>query len=350
MNTACSRMSARDSPENRAPGHEERDGHSSLEPVRSVFRRVGLLGGASLILGVVLAGCSASSLEMTTGTQATCRSANVETTTSNSRVITSSTELIKPPVLARPLTRLVSTDIALAGITVITAENSGGHGSAPGILYLRALADSEQGITVYQAIAEKMISLALEYKEELYFDRVHVVLAPTQCGEALYDHTFQVTPPSSTTSTALPFVIRYSAPSLEVRPRAGVTLAVDVSYYRGTVVLDVEITNDSSSAFHFPQEDLQLYVNNVRVERTQEEAGWPTEFAAGSGGSSYIYLTVPQFDPYAAGLLYISSDPESYGFTASDGPAPEAHEGDYHEALVGLTGDLPKHLSPPPDR
>jgi hypothetical protein len=167
-----------------------------------------------------------------------------------------------------------------------------------------------------------MLSLAEQYQQELFFDRLQVVLVVAQEGEVLYDHTFQVTPPSSTTSATLPFIIRYSAPRLEVTPRAGVTLRTDVSYYWGTVVVDVEITNESPSAFHFAQEDLRLYMNDVRIERTQDAAEWPTEFTAGSGGSSYIYFAVSQFDPYAAGLLYISSDSQSLGFTASDGPVP----------------------------
>ncbi len=244
-----------------------------------------------------------------------------KTTSGTKPTITSSTEPIEPPILARPFTRLLS-DMDQAGIQVFHAENSGGQGNVPGLLFLEALTENGQDVTAYQGMAEEMLTLAEKYKQELYFDRLRMALVVAQEGEVLYDHTFEAAPPSSTTSTTLPFLIRYSAPRLEVTPRAGVTLRADVSYYWGTVVLDVEITNDSSSAFHFPQEDLQLYVNNVRVEPTQEDAGWPTEFAAGSGGSSSIYLTVPQFDPYAAGLLYIASDSQSQGFTARDGLTP----------------------------
>ena len=44
--------------------------------------------------------------------------------------------------------------------------------------------------------------------------------------------------------------------------------------------------------------------------------------AVGRSGGTAIYFTLAQFDPYAAGPLYISSNPKSQGFTASDGPTP----------------------------
>jgi len=282
---------------------------------------VGLAVGAGLVLGGALTGCGTSSNGGTTATEVTSASTfGQETTTSTQRTITSSTEPIEPPILTRPFTRL-ETEIQLAGIQVVHGENSGGHGNLPGLLFLEALAQKGQDVSAYQGIAEKMLSLAEKYKQELYFDRLHVVLVVAQGGEVLYDRTFQVTPPSSTTSTTLPFIIRYSAPSLEVRPRQGVTVNVSVSDYWGTIVLDAEVINDSSSAFHFSRDDLQLYVNDVRIEPTQDGADMPTAIAApGSGGSMYIYFSVGEFDPYAAGILYISSDPQSQGFTVSDGP------------------------------
>ena len=41
--------------------------------------------------------------------------------------------------------------------------------------------------------------------------------------------------------------------------------------------------------------------------------------AAGRDGGTAIYFALAQFDPYAAGLPYISSDPQSQGLTGSDG-------------------------------
>ena len=55
---------------------------------------------------------------------------------------------------------------------------------------------------------------------------------------------------------------------------------------------------------------------------TQEGADAPTEFAAGRDSSMWIDFAPAEFYPYLAGLLYISSDPQSLGFTASDGPTP----------------------------
>jgi hypothetical protein len=137
----------------------------------------------------------------------------------------------------------------------------------------------------------------------------------------LYVHTFTVTPPSSTTSTTQQFITYYSAPSLTVTPREGVDFAVTVSRgSQGGVAVSVAIANKSASAFFFSREDLQLYLNRVRIEPTQEGADAPTEVAAAATGSTNIYFTPVQFDPYAAGLLYTSSDPQSKGFTASDGP------------------------------
>jgi hypothetical protein len=91
---------------------------------------------------------------------------------------------------------------------------------------------------------------------------------------------------------------------------------------QGEVQVIVGITNSSDSAFHFSQEDLQLYLNSVRIEPTLEEADAPHEAAPGSNLTRFIFSTPVQFDPHSTGLLLISRDPRSEGFTASDGPVP----------------------------
>jgi hypothetical protein len=139
-------------------------------------------------------------------------------------------------------------------------------------------------------------------------------------------------------------VIEYSAPRLQVTPREGVGLDVSVSDYGGGVVLEVRVINDSPTAFRFSREDLQLYVGKVRIKPTETGADVPTAIAApGSGSDIYLYFRVGDFDPYAAGLLYVSSDPESGGFTAMDGPVPAGftdvtHDTPYGGAITDLFG------------
>jgi hypothetical protein len=283
---------------------------------------VGFTVGSGLLLVGALAGCGPSSTGGTTAKGETSVSTSLPKTTITTAVITSSTYRIttEPSIGADPLTHLVHGDIAMAGIQVLQAENSGGHGSSPGLLYLRALAEKGQEVTAYQAIAEKMLSLAERYKQQLYFDQLQVVLV-AQDGEVLLDHIFQVTPPSSTTSSTQQFITYYSAPSLQVSPREGVRLEVTVSKHSlGTVTATVRITNKSSTTFHFSADDLQLYLNGVRVQPIR--SGPRAEFDAGSSEATYIDFDPAQFNPYGAGLLYISSDSQSKGHTARDGPVP----------------------------
>lgn len=116
-------------------------------------------------------------------------------------------------------------------------------------------------------------------------------------------------------------MIHYSAPSLDVSPRPGVSLKVTLSQYSsgaasGAVHATVDIRNDSGSAFRFFSEDLQLYVDGTRVEQTNPGAK-PIEVTGGV--TTFIYFNPSQFDPAPSGLVYTSSDPESKGFTRSDG-------------------------------
>ena len=261
---------------------------------------------------------TATSEGSTTATTIAVVSTDVPTT---ERTITSSTELITPAESSDPIMRLINGDFSVAGIQIIEARGPQQGAAAPGELYLNARLPGEQDAGAYTAIAEKILTLSEKYKQQIYFDRLRVVLT-VKGGAVVYDHTFHVTPPSST-STTQRFQVFYSAPRLQVTPREGVSLEVTVSKSRqGQVLVIVDITNKSASTFHFSREDLQLYLKGVRIEPTQEGADVPTEFAAGQGGGTVIYFTPAQFDPYFAGLLYTSSDPQSHGFTASDGPTP----------------------------
>ena len=89
-----------------------------------------------------------------------------------------------------------------------------------------------------------------------------------EVGAVVYDHTFQVTTQSSTTSTTQIFFTHYSAPRIGVSPRRGVSLNVTVTASsQGLVWGEVQILNDSDSPFRFAEEDLQLYVNAGSVSR-----------------------------------------------------------------------------------
>ncbi len=196
--------------------------------------------------------------------------------------------------------------------------------ATPGELYLKARAAAGQEPSVYEATAEKILALTEDYKQGIYFDRLRVVLT-AEGGEVAFDHTFQVTPPSSTTSTTQPFDIYYSAPSLEISPEEGVEIEVTVHRYSNgrQVVASCEIRNSSGSPFLFSDRDLQLYLDGQPVAYDRAE-GKTVEVPDREQGSSImgVVFDAPEFDPYAAGLLYTSSDPESLGFTASDGPVP----------------------------
>jgi hypothetical protein len=150
----------------------------------------------------------------------------------------------------------------------------------------------------------------------MYFDRLHVILA-SSTGQLLHDHLFQLAPPSSTTLTAGQFLIHYSAPSLDLRPRPKVTVKVTISQYStGAVFADVEIRNDSGSAFRFSTQDVQLYVNGARVEQTNPAAE-PLDVT--DTVITQIYFKPSRFAAALSGLVYTSSDPLSDGFTKTDG-------------------------------
>ena len=279
---------------------------------------MGLAFAGGVMIGGALTGCGVSS---GVGTPTT---AIVGTNASTGRTITSSTELHTPPTGSTPLSWLINGDAFAAGITILEADGGPGMTGAPVPLYLKALSAKGQDTAAYQAIAETLLSLAEKYKQELYFDQLHVSIVDEN-GEVLYDHTFEVTPPSSTTSTTQPFTVIYSAPSLQVTPREGVSLVAQVTKSsQGTVQVTVAITNASASAFRFSQEDIQLYLNGVPTEPAPEVSDAPHEAAAGANAAWLLFFTPAQFDPTVAGLLYTSSDPESVGFTASDGPVPTA--------------------------
>jgi hypothetical protein len=279
---------------------------------------VGLACGGGVIIGGALTGCGVSS-----GVDA-ATTATVGATAGTGRTITSSTELHTPPTGSTPLSWLIDGDAFAAGITIVEADGGPGMTGVPVPLYLKALSTEGQDAAAYQAIAEKLLSLAEKYKQEIYFDQLHVVLV-TEGGEALYDHTFEVTPPSSTTSTTQPFTVFYSAPGLQVTPREGVSLVAQVTKSsQGAVQVTVAITNSSASAFAFSQEDIQLYLNGVRLEPTPEVSDAPHEAAAGANAAWLLFFAPAQFDPNVAGLFYTSSDRQSVGFTASDGPVPTA--------------------------
>jgi len=67
-------------------------------------------------------------------------------------------------------------------------------------LYLKVRGAEGQGASVYQATAEKLLSITDNYQQELHLDRLHVIIVAAG-GAVLYDHTLEVTSPSSTTST-----------------------------------------------------------------------------------------------------------------------------------------------------
>jgi hypothetical protein len=274
--------------------------------LRQAFAVILLVVSLAVVLGIFAAGCGVAS---------------------ETRAITSVTEIVEPPLSGSttPLGRLVYGDIPAAGIQLLEASGGPGMTGRPVPLFFKVLGTKGENPAAHEAIANTLLALAEKNKQALFFDTVQVVVA-TSAGEILYDHTFQVAPPESTSSTTRGFMTYYSGPVLDVKPRQGVHLAVSVS--RGsdgtTIVISVAMENHSSSAFTLSWGDVRFYVDGVRLEMDLDGQELPdrSPVAAGGTDSAGLYFTVPDFDPYAAGLQYVSSDPSSAGFTASDGQVP----------------------------
>ncbi len=235
--------------------------------VRCKSRTAAVIMAGALLLAAsaYLAGCgSQAAVQSAAQPSTTIRiSQDSDTTATSIRTITSSTELIPPPMGSTPVMWLMNGDAPAAGIQIDEAR--GGPGPVPGELYLKARVAGGQAAGAYEAIAQKILTLAEKRKQQIYFDRLRVVLA-ADGGAVLYDHTFQVTAPSSTTSTTQPFTVLYSAPRLQVGPREGVRLTVTIIRdFSGPVTAMIEIRNSSGSAFRLSSEDLQLYLDSTRV-------------------------------------------------------------------------------------
>lgn len=103
------------------------------------------------------------------------------------------------PIFATPL-RLLMSEAYGAGIQV----DSGMLGSAapwmPRTLTLGARVQAEQDPAVYQEIAEKLVSLAEQYQDRMKYEQVRILLT-IEGGLVVYDHTFEETTPTSTTTT-----------------------------------------------------------------------------------------------------------------------------------------------------
>ncbi len=123
----------------------------------------------------------------------------------------------------------------------------------------------------------------------------------------------------------------YSAPRLDMEPRDGVKIEVSLSVRRATdesasisqgVLASVEIQNRSGSSFRLSPDDLQLFVNCTSAEH---ESTFPAQEVPDTGEGLRIYsvtFSVADFDPSVSGLVYVSSDPASMGFTRTDGAVP----------------------------
>jgi hypothetical protein len=261
---------------------------------------IGLASSLVLMLCISAAGCAVSTGGPNTG----------------------DTQVVELSLSGSSLRRLVG-DIPAAGVQVLEASGGPGTSGHPVPLFLKVLSGKGQDATAYQAIADKLLSLALPYKQALYFDTVQVVIA-TSAGEILYSHTFQVAPPESTTSSTQGVVTYYSSPGLRVTPREGISLEANVN--RGsdgtTIQVIVHIANDSSEPFAYSASDVRLYLDGSPIGPTDQASDELVLVAPGSGDNRAIYFTAPDFDPNAAGLLYVSSDPGSAGFTAGDGQVP----------------------------
>lgn len=260
----------------------------------------------SLVLGAAVAGCGVAG-EM-----------------GETRTITSVTEIVEPPLSgsASPLGRLTS-EISTTGIMVLQASGGPGMTGTPMPAMIMVYGAKGQDPATFQATADAVFALAEKYKQSLYFETLQVVVA-TGTGEVLYDHLYQVDPPVSTSSTAQGFLTYYSGPALRVTPREGVSLETKIS--RGsdgaTIQVSVWIGNDSATEFALSLDDFRFFVDGAPLNPIDEVAEVPPPVAAGSTDGRAIYFFVQNFDPYAAGILYVSTDPGSAGFTASDGPVP----------------------------
>lgn len=115
----------------------------------------------------------------------------------------------------------------------------------------------------------------------------------------------------------------YSAPRLDMEPRDGVKIEVSLSTRRATdEPASIEIQNRSGSSFRFSPDDLRLYVNCTSA--AQNTASRAQE-VPDTGEGVHIYgvaFGIGDFDPSVSGLVYITSDPASNGFTQTDGAVP----------------------------
>lgn len=119
-------------------------------------------------------------------------------------------------------------------------------------------------------------------------------------------------------------IIYYSGPRLDMEPRSNVNVTVSINRPRvGDVVAQVGIRNRSESAFRFSVEDLRFYINCSRLELKSPQRK-VLEVPATAEGYQSIDLTfdVSDFDPSNCGLVYVCSDPVSFGFTQSVGAVP----------------------------
>jgi hypothetical protein len=240
------------------------------------------------------------------------------------RGVTTSILQFSGPVGADPISRLMgSKAVSALGIQLTKARAPNG-GQPPGLFYLEARTASGRGAGAYQALGEKLLAIAETYKHDIPFDRLQVVLRSSS-GGTLYDHTFPVVPAENTPAPTILTQVYYSAPSLDVSPRAGVKLTTSISTVEGSseVLVSVQIRNTSGTSFHFPSTDLELYVAGHRAAQRKPEAGPIDVPSTGDGlGGIDLAFIAPDFDPATSGLLYRSSDPLSAGFTGSDGVVP----------------------------
>ena len=173
-----------------------------------------LLCGVLLVVMVGLAACgsqtasprssqesvtTATSEGSTTATTIAIVTTDVPTT---ERTITSSTELITPATGPTVFDGFIR-DARAIGVQIYEAQGQR-KAPVPGEFVFKAHVAPGQIPAAYEALAERLLAMAEKHKQEIYFDRLHMILV-TENSQVVYEHTFQVTPPSSTTSTTQQF-------------------------------------------------------------------------------------------------------------------------------------------------
>jgi hypothetical protein len=105
----------------------------------------------------------------------------------------------EPPTVDWHYLSWLMADANAAGIAVDSTSLGAIAPWMPRTLALEAKVEEGQDLAVYEDIAERLVSLAEQYKDVMQYEQVRIVLN-TEGGVWVYDHTFEAAPPTSTSA------------------------------------------------------------------------------------------------------------------------------------------------------